>query len=55
MRIFILALLVAACVSADLFDLKKSLAVGSLKGLIKEKVTTKIKKTIDRIKEVLCF
>ncbi|KAK6053564.1 hypothetical protein COOONC_08929 [Cooperia oncophora] len=52
MRLLILALLVAVCVSADLLDLKKSLAVGSLKGLIKEKVTSKIKKTMDRIKEV---
>ncbi|KAK6055833.1 astacin [Cooperia oncophora] len=52
MRLLILALLVAVCVSADLLDLKKTLAVGSLKGLIKEKVTSKIKKTMDRIKEV---
>ncbi|PIO55726.1 astacin [Teladorsagia circumcincta] len=52
MRILILALLVAACVSADLFDLKKSLVVGSLKGLIKQQVNRKIKKTMDRIKEV---
>ncbi|PIO55799.1 astacin [Teladorsagia circumcincta] len=52
MRIIILTLLVAACVSADLFDLKKSLLVGSLKGLIKHEVNKKIKKTMDRIKEV---
>ncbi|PIO54015.1 hypothetical protein TELCIR_24631, partial [Teladorsagia circumcincta] len=52
MRIIILALLVAACVSADLFDLKKSLVVGSLKGLIKNEVNKKIKRTMDRIKEV---
>ncbi|KAK6014891.1 hypothetical protein OSTOST_19716, partial [Ostertagia ostertagi] len=53
MRIIILTLLVAACVSADLFDLKKSLVVGSLKGLIKHEVNKKIKKTISRIKEVI--
>ncbi|KAK6060936.1 astacin [Cooperia oncophora] len=44
MRILILALLVAMCVSAGLIDLKP----GSLKILIKEKV----KKTMDRIKQV---
>ncbi|KAK6028858.1 hypothetical protein OSTOST_05053 [Ostertagia ostertagi] len=52
MRIIVLALLVAACVSADLFDLKKSLVGESLKGLIKHEVNKKIKKTMDRLKEV---
>ncbi|KAK6049907.1 astacin [Cooperia oncophora] len=54
MRTFILALLVAVCVNASIFsDLKKSIAVGGIKGLIKEKVTSKIKNTINRIKQVL--
>ncbi|KAK6015940.1 hypothetical protein OSTOST_18584, partial [Ostertagia ostertagi] len=53
MRIIILTLLVAVCVSADLFDLKKKILVKSLKGLIKHEVNKRIKKTMNRITEVI--
>ena len=56
MRVFILALLLAVCVSAGLLDFNKNNVGAKVKGFLEGKLTDKLKKALERVKKVFrCY
>ena len=55
MRVFVILLLLCACVSAGLFNVNKSSAGEKLKGLLGGKIAENVKSVLNRMEKVCIF